>query len=303
LSAQAAVAAKVSAQPVAVDGEPDAVPLLSVNELRVELSAPGSWGGARRRHVVLDGVSLEAARGQVVGLVGETGSGKSTLGYTILRRYPVTSGSIVFDGQDITTLSGPRARPIRRHVQMVFQDPFSCLPPNMALSDVITEPMVAFGLAPNGRRGAADRRDIAVGLLEECGLPADFHSRTQADLSGGQLQRVAIARAISIKPRLLVADEPTSALDVSIQAQILELLRDLRERRGIAILLISHNLGVIRYLASIVYVLKDGRIVESAPVDKLFSDPGDPYTRELIRSVPEPPMPRSRNPSAEQMPP
>ena len=241
----------------------------------------------RRRNPVIvravNGVSLTVARGEAVGLVGESGSGKSTVGKAALRLVDATDGSVRLDGEDITRLRRSEQRPIRRKAQMVFQDPHSALNPRMTVLRSVAEPLILHG----DLRGAALWRRVAE-LLEIVGLERQFLYRYPHELSGGQKQRVCIARAIALNPALLVLDEPTSALDVSVQAQILEFLKDLQQEMGLTFLFISHNLAVVRYLCARVAVMYLGRIVEEGETEAVFNSPRHPYTEALLSAVPWP---------------
>ena len=227
----------------------------------------------------VDGVDLSLAPGEALGLVGESGCGKSTVARLVLRLIPPTEGSIRFDGQEIATLSDSALRPLRRHIQLIFQNPHAALNPRRTVFASVAEPLVVQGAAGAGLPVRVAR------LLEQVGLPEGFLWRYPHELSGGQKQRVCIARALALEPRLLVLDEPTSALDVSVQAQILEFLQDLRARLGLAYLFISHNLAVVRQVCDRVAVMYLGRIVEEGPAERLFAAPRHPYTRALVASV------------------
>ena len=229
----------------------------------------------------VDHVTLHVDPGETLGLVGESGCGKTTVGRLILRLMPATAGRIVFEGQDITHLPERRLRDFRRAVQVVFQDPYSSLNPRLTVRDIVGEPLRNFGAT---RRAAAAR----VGeLLDTVGLPPDYMTRYPHAFSGGQRQRVGIARALALGPRLLVCDEAVSSLDVSVQAQILNLLADLQRQLGLALLFISHNLAVVRHVSQRVAVMYLGRLVEVAPEADLFDHPRHPYTRALLAAVPE----------------
>jgi peptide/nickel transport system ATP-binding protein len=229
----------------------------------------------------VDGVSLAVPPGSALGIVGESGCGKSTLARLILGLMAPSSGEIVVDGQALAAL--PR-RARARLIQPVFQDPFSSLNPRRRVAEIVALPLAAQGV------GARERRRQAIAMLDRVGLDADFADRLPAHLSGGQRQRVAIARALVVEPRIIVCDEPTSALDVSVQAQILNLLAELRRDLGLTLLFISHNLAVVEHICDAVAVMYLGRIVEHAPTDALFDAPAHPYTRALLASVltPEP---------------
>jgi peptide/nickel transport system ATP-binding protein len=229
----------------------------------------------------VDGVSFEVGRGETVGLVGESGCGKSTLGKTILRLVPSAEGAIELDGADITRLGDGALAPHRRKLQMIFQDPFGSLNPRQTIRTVLDTALKVHGLGD--RAGRARRMDEIVARV---GLPADSLDRYPHEFSGGQRQRIGIARALILQPALIVCDEPVSALDVSIQAQILNLLVDLKRDLGLSYLFISHDLSVVRYFADRVLVMYLGRIVESASHATLWRDPRHPYTRALFAAVP-----------------
>ena len=225
----------------------------------------------------VDGISFDLESGGVLGIVGESGCGKSTLGRMILGLLPSSSGRILVDGQNLATLDR-RAR--ARLIQPVFQDPFSSLNPRQRVREIVGLP-----LAAQGALAAGKQRDLVMDMLTRVGLPDSMADRFPAQLSGGQRQRVAIARALVLRPRIVVCDEPTSALDVSVQAQILNLLADLRTELGLTYIFISHNLAVVEHVATEVAVMYLGRFVEHAPADSLFADPRHPYTRALLASV------------------
>ncbi|MCA1951546.1 MAG: ATP-binding cassette domain-containing protein [Hyphomicrobiales bacterium] len=242
----------------------------------------GGLLGRRRRLVAVDDVSLELDEGKTLGIVGESGSGKSTLARLLVGLERPDRGTIAFDGATISNLPERALRPYRRAMQMVFQDPFGSLDPRMRVIDSVAEPLdIAL---PGLDRDAREARVAAT--LAEVGLGTSALRRYPHQFSGGQRQRIAIARALITGPRLLVADEPVSALDVSIQAQILNLLVDLKLARGLSIIFISHNLGVIRYLSDHVAVMLRGRIVETGPTERVFGAPEHPYTRALIAAMP-----------------
>jgi len=228
----------------------------------------------------VDGITLEVRRGHTLGVVGESGSGKSTFGRALLR-LEKSSGEITFEGHSIRDLNKKTLRPLRRHMQIVFQDPFGSLSPRLSVRQIVEE-----GLLVHGIGGDFDgRRKRVAEALEEVGLEAEMMNRYPHEFSGGQRQRIAIARALVLKPKFIVLDEPTSALDMSVQAQIVELLRDLQKRHDLAYLFISHDLKVVRAMAHEIMVMRRGRVVEQGPADDIFNDPKDPYTRALMAAA------------------
>ena len=233
---------------------------------------------------ILRDIDLHLAPGESLGLVGESGSGKTSLGRTLIRLYRPTGGRLLFDGRDITALPEEALRPLRRHMQFIFQDPLSALNPRQRIATILTRPLAAYGRA--GSAAAARRQ--AAGLLDRVGLPEALLDRYPHQLSGGQRQRIGIARAIALGPRLVVADEITSGLDVSTQAQILALLRTLKRDLGLALIFISHNLSTVRILCDRVLVLQQGRTVETGPCAEVFAAPKHAYTRLLLDSIPLP---------------
>ncbi|MFH1984083.1 MAG: oligopeptide/dipeptide ABC transporter ATP-binding protein [Pseudomonadota bacterium] len=230
----------------------------------------------------VDGVSFAITRGQTLGLVGESGCGKSTVARLILRLLSPDSGIIRFNGHDISRLSQRALKPLRRQIQIIFQDPYGSLNPRMSIGWSIAEGLRTIGIT----EAAAQRSRVAM-LLEMVGLPPAYQNRYPHEFSGGQRQRIGIARALSVSPSLLVCDEPISALDVSIQAQIINLLKDLQDQLGLSYLFISHDLNVVSYLCTHVCVMNSGQIVESAPAEALFEHPCHPYTRALLSAIPD----------------
>ncbi|WP_131858833.1 ABC transporter ATP-binding protein [Bosea sp. BK604] len=259
--------------------------ILAIENLRKSfpVTAAGGVGKAALLKAVED-VSFTMRRGEVVGLVGESGSGKSTIGKLVLRLLDASGGRVVFDGVDLNTLSRGELRRMRRRMQMIFQDPFSSLNPYFRIRDILAEALVVHDIGS----GREDRYARVERLLELVGLPVSFATRYPHELSGGQRQRVGIARALAVEPALVVADEAVSALDVSNQAQILNVLMDLRAAFGLSMLFISHNMAVVQNIADSVVVLYLGRVMEIAPTEALFAAPHHPYTIALLSSIPIP---------------
>jgi peptide/nickel transport system ATP-binding protein len=268
---------------VACAAEERKATLLEVRDLKVHFPIKR---GVLRRTVgyvkAVDGVSFELAEGRTLALVGESGCGKTTTGKAILKLIEPTAGELRFEGRAISALSRGELRPRRSAMQIVFQDPYGSLNPRMRVVEILLEGMRSLGIGA----GDAERVDRLKDLLGEVGLPAQALGRYPHEFSGGQRQRIAIARALAVNPKLIVCDEPTSALDVSVQAQILNLLRSLQRRLGIAYLFITHNIAVVDYLAHEVAVMYQGRIVEHGEVEQVLRAPAHPYTRELLSAVP-----------------
>ncbi len=257
--------------------------LVSVRDLKVHF--PVTDGILKRTvgHVsAVDGVSFDLKRGETFSLVGESGCGKSTTALAVLRMQPVTSGQIIFDGVDVTQFSAAQMRPIRRGMQMVYQDPFGSLNPRMKVGDIIGEPLVVHKLAGDRKAFRARIRE----LMDLVGLLPDMADRYPHEFSGGQRQRIGIARALALDPELIVCDEPVSALDVSIQAQVVNLLMDLQRRLGLTYLFIAHDLSVVRHISHRVGVMYLGQLVEVSSRDELFNSPKHPYTQALLDAVP-----------------
>jgi oligopeptide/dipeptide ABC transporter ATP-binding protein len=255
-------------------------PLLEVQDLRTHFRR-GGWLQPARWLRAVDGVSLAVQRRETLGLVGESGSGKTTLGRTILRLIEPTGGRILLDGQDITRLSPAALRPLRRRMQIVFQNPYASLNPRRTVGGILRQPLALHGVPGDHEARVAE-------LLGRVGLPPDAARRYPHEFSGGQRQRIAIARALALRPDLVVADEITSGLDVTVKLRVLALLRDLQAEFHVAYLFISHDLAVVRQVADRVAVMYLGRIVEEAPTAALFERPLHPYTRALHASVPPP---------------
>jgi oligopeptide/dipeptide ABC transporter ATP-binding protein len=270
--------------PDVVTPEGGAAPLLQLERVVRRFVIERRWLGADRTYTAVDDVSLQVRRGAVVGLIGESGSGKSTVGRMALGLLPTSSGRVVFDGVDLANVDEESLRRLRRRMQLVFQDPRAALNPRLRIVDAVAEPFVIHepSLSP------AARRERAVALLQSVGLGADHGARLPTQLSGGQLQRVVIARALALRPELIVADEPVSALDVSVQAQIVNMLGDVRRAHGLAYLFISHDLRVVEHLATDVVVLYRGRVMERGPAASVFATARHPYTQALLAAVPDP---------------
>ncbi len=258
-------------------------PLLEVRDLVKYYKATGFLARNTPPVRAVDGVSFTVGKGETLGLVGESGCGKSTVGRTILRLQGATAGTVRFDGTDLLALDRSALRQARRRIQIIFQDPYSSLNPRMTVGDAIAEGIEIHDLAP--RAGIPGR---VARLLEEVGLDGSYASRYPHEFSGGQRQRIGIARALGVEPDFIVCDEPVSALDVSVQAQVLNLLADLQARRGISYLFIAHDLAVVRQIAQRVAVMYLGRIVETGPTEEVLARPAHPYTRALLSAVPVP---------------
>ncbi len=259
------------------------MPLLSLRNLKVHFPVKqGLWGNSSAYVRAVDGVSLDLEPGETLGLVGESGCGKSTLGRAAIRLLAPTEGQIVFDGRDITRLSSAELRPLRREFQMIFQDPYGSLNPRMTVEEIIGEALDIHGLAQD----SSARRKRIEALLSDVGLDASHIQRYPHEFSGGQRQRIGIARALAVEPKLIVCDEPVSALDVSVQAQIVNLLRDLQRSRGLAYLFIAHDLAVVEHISRRVLVMYLGRVVESGDAREVCRSPQHPYTKALLSAVP-----------------
>ena len=258
--------------------------LLEVQNLRTWFPVTS---GLLRQHTgdikAVDDVSFAVEEGTTVGLVGESGSGKTTIGRTILKLTPATGGQISFGGRDILPMTERQFRPLRREMQMIFQDPFGSLNPRLSIFAIVAEPLeIHFP-----KMSRTDRRDRVAELLRQVGLKPEMMTRYPHEFSGGQRQRIGIARALAVKPRFIVCDEPVSALDVSVQAQIVNLLQDLQEELGLTYLFIAHDLAVVEHISDHVLVMYRGKIVESASAEAIYADPQHEYTRKLLAAVPK----------------
>jgi oligopeptide transport system ATP-binding protein len=257
---------------------------LEVSELKVHFPVREALFGPTRRWVkAVDGVSFAIAAGETLGLVGESGCGKTTLGRAVACLIQPTGGSVRFKNQDLTNLKGRALRRVRRHLQMIFQDPYGSLDPRLTVEDIVGEALDIHSMAED----SADRRVRVTNLLMAVGLNAQHAQRYPHEFSGGQRQRIGIARALAVEPRLIICDEPVSALDVSVQAQIVNLLDELQQKRGIAYLFIAHDLAVVEHISDRIMVMYLGKVVEMAKAKALIAAPRHPYTQALISAVPE----------------
>jgi len=268
--------------------------LLQVADLRKTFPGRRTLLGRREPGVAaVAGISFDVAAGECLAVVGESGAGKSTVGRLVLRLIEPDAGRIVLDGTDVRALRGEALRAIRKDVQMIFQDPFGSLDPRVAIGESVAEPLLVHFGTP-----AAERARTARELLDRVGVPAGYVDRFPAELSGGQLQRVAIARALSLRPKLIVCDEPVAALDVSVQAQVLNLMGELRRELGLSYLFISHDLSLVEVVADRVLVMRRGEVVEEGTISAVYRSPQHLYTQELLAAIPAPVPRRVRTPLA-----
>ncbi|MGO1371626.1 MAG: ABC transporter ATP-binding protein [Senegalia sp. (in: firmicutes)] len=267
-------------------------PLIEIRNLKKYFKVKNNFFKSNDQYVkAVDDISFNINKGETLGLVGESGCGKSTIGRTITRLYEPTSGEIIFDGNNISNMKEKDLKKYRKDMQIIFQDPFASLNPYMTVCDIINEPLEMFDMSKK------DRFDIIYNLLEKVGLNKDDMDRYPGEFSGGQRQRIGIARALSVKPKFILCDEPTSALDVSIQAQVINLLKDLQDEFGLTYLFISHDLSMVNHISHRIGVMYLGKLVEITKSDRLYKNPLHPYTKALLSSIPiaDPNLSKKRN--------
>ena len=259
-------------------------PLLEVKNLRKAFPIKKSLTGKVQQELIaVDNVSFDLYPGETLGIVGESGCGKTTLGRTILKLHPSNGGQIIYDGNDITSYSKTQMRSLRTEMQIIFQDPYSSLPPRATVGDILSEPVKVHKIVP-----PSQVKEYVIDLMEQCGLRDYYYERYPHEFSGGQRQRICIARALAVNPKLVVCDEPVSALDVSIQAQIINLLKKLQKERGLTYLFISHDLSVVKFISDKIGVMYLGNMVEFGAKKDIFGNPLHPYTRALFSAIPNP---------------
>jgi peptide/nickel transport system ATP-binding protein len=257
-------------------------PLLQVRDLKVAFPVKGLFGGTKRYTMAVNGVSFDVKKGETLGLVGESGCGKTTLGRTLLRLIEPMSGEIIFEGRNITKLQGQPLQQLRKEMQIVFQNPFSALDPRMKVGDAIMEPLVIHSIGNTKQQ----RRERVAYLLERVGLSADAINRYPHQFSGGQRQRICIARSLALNPKFIICDESVSALDVSVQAQVLNLLKELQSEFELTYIFISHDLSVVKFMSDRILVMNRGQIVEQGTAERIYREPKEEYTQKLIASIP-----------------
>lgn len=259
-------------------------PILEVRNLRKTFPIKKSiTGKVLQELVAVDNASFTLNAGETLGIVGESGCGKTTMGRTILKLHPSNGGEIIFNGEDITNYNTKQMRPIRTKMQIIFQDPYSSLPPRNTVGDILSEPVLVHNIVPKSQV-----KEYVMDLMEKCGLRDYYYERYPHEFSGGQRQRICIARALSVKPDLVICDEPVSALDVSIQAQIINLLKDLQKSMGLTYLFISHDLSVVKFISDKIGVMYLGSMVEYGAKKDIFDNPLHPYTKALFSAIPNP---------------